>query len=78
MAGARDLERAIVDFVGGLPDTNLAVWILDRVGAMPIGPDGKDPSPFGLGDSVASGFEVLIVVACTAALLRRPARSLRP
>ncbi|MFL5959992.1 MAG: hypothetical protein ACJ75G_07000 [Gaiellaceae bacterium] len=46
----------------------VALWILDRVGAMPIGPDAKEQVPFGLGDSVASGFEVLLVVACVAAL----------
>ena len=49
----------------------VAVWVIDRVGAAPIGPDAKKPPPFGLGDSVASGFEVLLAVACVVALVRR-------
>ncbi|HJQ50437.1 MAG TPA: hypothetical protein VJ838_07995, partial [Gaiellaceae bacterium] len=48
----------------------VALWILDRAGAMPIGPDSKEPSPFGLGDGVASGFEVLLVVTCLFLLVR--------
>ncbi|HJQ50261.1 MAG TPA: hypothetical protein VJ838_07100 [Gaiellaceae bacterium] len=54
----------------------VALWILDRVGAMPIGPDAKDPSPFGLGDGIASGFEVLLVVTCLVALVRGRGRAL--
>lgn len=56
----------------------VALWIVDRVGAMPIGPDASAPSPFGFGDSVASGFETLLVVACVAALSGAPRRPLRP
>jgi hypothetical protein len=54
----------------------VALWILDRVGALPIGPDAKDPSPFGLGDGIASGFEVLLVVTCLVALVRGRGRAL--
>jgi hypothetical protein len=57
----------------------VVLWLLDRIGAMPIGPDASQPSPFGLGDSICSGFEVLLVAACIAALLRGrgPALQLR-
>jgi hypothetical protein len=55
----------------------VALWILDRVGAMPIGPDANEASPIGLGDSIASGFEVLIAVACMVALVRDRGRLLR-
>ena len=55
----------------------VVLWLVDRVGAMPIGPDARAPSPFGVGDSVASGFEVLLVVACVAALRRRKRHPLR-
>lgn len=48
----------------------VAVWILDRAGLMPLGPDAKKPPPFGFGDSVASGFEMLLVVACVTVLVR--------
>jgi hypothetical protein len=56
----------------------VALWIVDRVGAMPIGPDAKEPARFGLGDSIASGFEVLLVLACIVALVRGPGRPLGP
>lgn len=55
----------------------VATWIIDRAGAMPIGPDATKPPPYGLGDGIASGFEVLLVVACVAALMRRRESPLR-
>jgi len=54
----------------------VVLWIVDRVGAMPIGPDANETSPFGLGDSIASGLEVLLVVACIGALVRGRVRLL--
>ena len=54
----------------------VALWILDRVGAMPIGPDAYTPSHFGVGDSIASGFEVVTAVACITALVFRKGRPL--
>lgn len=56
----------------------VVLWLADRVGAMPIGPDAKESSPFGLGDGIASGFEAVLVVACIAALVRGWRRPLRP
>jgi hypothetical protein len=55
-----------------------ALWIVDRAGWVPLGPDATKPPPFGFADSVASGFEVLLVVACLVALLRGRGRPLRP
>lgn len=55
----------------------VALWILDRVGGVPVGPDAQQPPPFGFGDSVASGLEVLLVGVCLAALVRGPAGRLR-
>jgi len=48
----------------------VALWIGDRVGAVPIGPDATEPPPFGLGDGIASGFEILLVVCCVVVLRR--------
>jgi hypothetical protein len=55
----------------------VATWIIDRAGAMPLGPDATQPPPYGLGDGIASGFEVLLVVACVAALMRGRQRPFR-
>lgn len=55
----------------------VATWIIDRSGPMPIGPDATKPPPYGLGDGITSGFEVLVVVACIVALVRGRGRPLR-
>ncbi|HJQ51294.1 MAG TPA: hypothetical protein VJ838_12345 [Gaiellaceae bacterium] len=55
----------------------VATWLIDRSGPMPIGPDATKPPPYGLGDSITSGFEVLLVSCCVAALLRGRRRPLR-
>jgi hypothetical protein len=55
----------------------VALWVIDRVGWVPIGPDATEPPPFGLGDSVASGFELVLVVACIVALVRGRGQPLR-
>lgn len=55
----------------------IATWIIDRSGPMPIGPDATEPPPYGLGDGITSGFEVLLVICCIAALLRRQGSRLR-
>ena len=56
----------------------VALWLVDRAGWAPLGPDATKPPPFGLGDGVASGLELLLVAACVTALLRGPGRRLRP
>lgn len=64
-------RRQLLLVLGAIGNSAIVtLWILDRVGAMPIGPDAKEPSPFALGDSIASGFEALLVVACIVALVR--------
>jgi len=55
----------------------VALWAADRVGWVPLGPDATKAPPFGLGDSVASGFEALLVIACIVALTRGRGRPLR-
>jgi hypothetical protein len=54
----------------------VAIWAIDRVGGMPIGPDAKKPPPVGFGDSVASGLEVVLVICALLALSRE--RNARP
>jgi hypothetical protein len=64
--------------LGALGNAAIVVtWIIDRAGVMPIGPDATKAPPFGLGDGVASGFEVILVAACIAALKRGRQRPLR-
>ena len=55
----------------------VATWLIDRSGPMPIGPDATKPPPYGLGDGITSGFEVLLVICCIAAMLRGRGRPLR-
>jgi hypothetical protein len=52
----------------------VALWAVDRIWGLPIGPEHWKPDPVGFGDSVASGLEVLLV-ACAVALLRRGRRT---
>ena len=54
-----------------------ALWLVDRVGWVPIGPDATKPPPFAFGDTVTSGFEVFLVVLCTVALRRGRGRPLQ-
>ena len=64
--------------LGAIGNASIAVlWWVDRVGWVPIGPDAKKPPPYGFGDSVTSGFEVLLAACCVAALVRGRSRPLR-
>jgi len=54
----------------------VALWIADRAGVVPIGPDATEPPPFGLADSVASGLEIVLVICCVAGFLRVQRRRL--
>ncbi len=56
----------------------VALWIADRAGAVPIGPDATETPPYGLADSITSGLEALLVICCVAGLLQRRRRQLRP
>jgi hypothetical protein len=50
-----------------------ALWAVDRIWGLPIGPDPWAPDPVGFADSVASAFE-LVLVLCAVALLASPIR----
>jgi len=56
----------------------VALWGVDRLWGLPLGPTPWQPDPIGVGDSVTSGFEVLLVVACIALLMRGRGHKLRP
>lgn len=56
----------------------VALWGVDRIWGLPLGPTPWQPDPVGFGDSVTSGFEVLVVVACIALLVRGRGGAFRP
>jgi hypothetical protein len=56
----------------------VALWGADRIWGVPLGPTPWKPDPVGFGDGVASGFEVVLVVACIALLARGRGGGLRP
>jgi hypothetical protein len=51
----------------------VAVWAVDRIWGLPIGPDPWTPEPIGFADAAASAFELLLALGCLA-LLARAAR----
>jgi hypothetical protein len=48
----------------------VALWAVDRIWGLPLGPTHWKPDPVGFGDSVASGLEVVLVVCALSALSR--------
>ena len=56
----------------------VALWGVDRIWGLPLGPTPWQPDPVGFGDSVTSGLEVVLVVACIALLARGRGGPLRP
>ena len=54
-----------------------ALWAVDRIWGLPLGPDRWEPEPVGFGDLVTSGFEVLLVAACIVLLVRGRGAALR-
>ena len=48
----------------------VALWAVDRIWGLPLGPTPWKPDPVGFGDTVTSGFEVVVVAACIALLVR--------
>ena len=48
----------------------VALWAVDRVWGLPLGPTPWKPDPVGFGDSVTAAFEVLLVAICLAFLIR--------
>jgi hypothetical protein len=55
----------------------VALWAVDRIWGLPLGPEHWKPDPVGFADSAASGFEILLVIACITLLVHRPGRPLR-
>ena len=43
-----------------------AVWVVDRIWGLPIGPEHWKPETIGFGDSAASAFELVLVFGCLA------------
>jgi hypothetical protein len=54
-----------------------ALWAVDRLWGLPLGPVPWTPDPVGFGDSVASAFELLIAAGCLVLLLRGRGGGLR-
>jgi hypothetical protein len=48
----------------------VALWAVDRIWGLPLGPTPWKPDPVGFGDSVTAGFELLLVAICVALLVR--------
>jgi hypothetical protein len=42
----------------------VALWAVDRIWGLPLGPEHWKPDPVGFGDSVTSAFEVLLAAGC--------------
>ena len=48
----------------------VALWAVDRIWGLPLGPTPWKPDPIGFGDSVTAAFEVLLVLTSVAVLIR--------
>src|SRR5207248_8467650 len=48
-----------------------AVWAVDRIWGLPIGPHHWEPEPVGFADSATTAFELLLALGCVV-LLARP------
>jgi hypothetical protein len=48
----------------------VALWAVDRIWGLPLGPTPWEPDPVGFGDSATSAFEVVLVAVCIALLIR--------
>ncbi|HYZ78246.1 MAG TPA: hypothetical protein VE596_12815 [Gaiellaceae bacterium] len=55
----------------------VALWAVDRIWGLPLGPEHWKPDPIGFGDSAASAFEVFLVAGCIGLLARGRGRPLR-
>ena len=53
-----------------------ALWGVDRIWGLPLGPTPWKPDPVGFGDSATSAFELLLVAICVALLVRERRASL--
>ena len=55
----------------------IALWAVDRIWGLPLGPEHWKPDPVGFGDSVTAAFELLLVAGCVTLLARDRERPLR-
>lgn len=55
----------------------VALWGVDRIWGLPLGPEHWEPEPVGFGDSVTAAFELMIVAGCVMFLARARGRTLR-
>jgi hypothetical protein len=55
----------------------VALWAVDRIWGLPLGPEHWKPDPIGFGDGVTAAFEVLLVAGCVVLLRRGRGRPLR-
>jgi hypothetical protein len=55
----------------------VALWAVDRIWGLPLGPEHWKPDPVGFGDSVTAAFELLLVAGCLTLLARGRERPLR-
>ena len=56
----------------------VALWAVDRVWGLPIGPEQWTPEPIAFADVATSGLELVLVAGCLAALKTDRIRPLRP
>jgi hypothetical protein len=47
----------------------VALWAVDRIWGLPLGPTPWEPEPVGFADSVTAAFEILLVASCVAILV---------
>ena len=55
----------------------VALWGVDRIWGLPLGPEHWKPDPIGFGDGVTAAFELLLVAGCLTLLARDRDRLLR-
>ena len=55
----------------------VALWALDRIWGLPLGPEHWKPDPVGFGDSLTAAFELLLVAGCLTLLIRDRIRPVR-
>jgi hypothetical protein len=54
----------------------VALWAVDRLWGLPLGPEHWQPEAVGFGDSVTAAFELLVVAGCLKLLVRDRERPL--
>jgi hypothetical protein len=55
----------------------VALWSVDRIWGLPLGPEHWKPESVGFGDGVTAAFELLLLAGCVALLVRERRQPLR-